>query len=253
MIEVTTEGSGGVPLVFLHGWPDDPSLWDDLVARFVDARQCLRVQLPAYPGSSFDRGDDFPALVHQLEARLQELVGDQKVIFVGHDWGAILTYLFVTHYPDRLERVVTLDVGGHMQPPLRWMPVYVGYQWWLIAAEQVGKASPGIGDAMARWMAKQAHAPHPEKITANSGWAYRYAWRAILRPKYRRSLVFRFKPKHPHLFVYGTRKPFHFHSDWWLKTLEERDDCVVVSVPAGHWLMLKCHEEVFRAISDFVT
>ncbi|MCA9571181.1 MAG: hypothetical protein KC656_25250, partial [Myxococcales bacterium] len=158
----------------------------------------------------------------------------------------ILTYLFATRHPGRLERIVTLDVGGHLQPGLRHLPLFLGYQGWLIAAEALGS------DGMARWMAGQARAPHPERATARMGWPYRMAWRALLRRRYRKSLVRRFRPELPVLFLYGTRKPFMFHSRWWIEALEANPDCRVQAVDAGHWLMLKRPEAVEAAIRAFV-
>jgi pimeloyl-ACP methyl ester carboxylesterase len=249
---ITIEGSEGVPLVFLHGWPDGPDLWDDLVRRFLP-RRCVRVQLPAFPGSHARTGADFPDLVDTLEAELEQALGGQPVVFVGHDWGAVITYLFAVRHPDRLERVVTLDVGGHLAVSARDAPVFLGYQAWLIGAEALGRAFPRIGDAMARWMARQAGAPRPERIEARAGYPYRYAWRAMLRPRYRKSFVRRFEPRHPHLFLYGANKPFPFHSDAWEATLARRDDCEVLAVArADHWLMLRQPEVVYAAIAAFV-
>lgn len=251
MIHLTSEGEAGTPLVFLHGWPDDPSLWDDLISRFRP-RRCLCVQLPAFPGSDRATGADFPVLVEALEACLREEVGEAKVIFVGHDWGAVLTYLFATRYPERLDRVVTLDVGGHLKIEPSYAAAFLGYQAWLIAAEAVGRVSRRSGDRMARWMAAQARAPHPERVGARAGYPYRFAWRAMIRRSYRKSLVRRFEPRHPHLFLYGTRKPFPFHSQWWEHLLDERPDCQVVAVDADHWLMVGQPDVVFDAIAAFV-
>ena len=105
---------------------------------------------------------------------------------------------------------------------------------------------------MARWIARTAGAPEPEKITARCGWPYRYAWRAVLNRRYRKSFVRNFEPRHPLLFLYGTRKPFHFHSERWEQTLEARDDCRIQPIDADHWLMLKRPDEVYASIAAFV-
>lgn len=251
LLTVTHRGTG-TPLVFLHGWPDDPTLWDGLASRFESDHCCIRVQLPAFPGSDAERGADFPVLADQLEAQLASLLGDTRAVFAGHDWGAILTYLFAQRHPGRIERLVTLDVGGQIQPSVAEWPIFVGYQGWLIAAEAAGRFAPRLGDRMARWMAHRARAPHPERVTARMGYPYRYAWRAILIPGHRDSLARRFRPSHPLLFIYGTRKPFPFHSRSWIETLEADPDCEVVGVDATHWVMLDREDEVAEAIAAFI-
>jgi pimeloyl-ACP methyl ester carboxylesterase len=46
-----------------------------------------------------------------------------------------------------------------------------------------------------------------------------------------------FVPHCPMLFVYGSRKPFMFHSTEWLAAVEADRRCNVLALKTGHWVM----------------
>ena len=56
----------------------------------------------------------------------------------------------------------------------------------------------------------------------------------------------KFEPHCPMLYLYGTRKPFMFHSQQWLDTLNERPGSKAVGLQTGHWVMV-AQREAFEA------
>ena len=108
-----TEAGEGYPVVLLHGFPELAYSW--------------RYQLPVLAGAGFhavapdlrgygdsdkpdtieDYGllrlvDDVVGLIDALEA--------DKVALVAHDWGAIIGWTAALLHPDRIERLVSLNV-----------------------------------------------------------------------------------------------------------------------------------------------
>jgi cis-3-alkyl-4-acyloxetan-2-one decarboxylase len=55
-----------------------------------------------------------------------------------------------------------------------------------------------------------------------------------------------FAPMCPMLFIYGTRKPFMFHSSAWAKDLAARPGSRVLACETGHWVMVE-QPAVFNA------
>lgn len=108
----------GVPVVYLHGFPDHPptctAFLVELASRgFRVTAPWLRGYSPSPTVGPFDR----ETLVADIVALLDR-VGARHV--VGHDWGAILTYALCAMHPDRLERAVTMAVP-HPRTFLRQM------------------------------------------------------------------------------------------------------------------------------------
>jgi pimeloyl-ACP methyl ester carboxylesterase len=108
-----TEAGTGYPVVLLHGFPELAHSW--------------RHQLPALAGAGFHaiapdlRGcgeSDRPAgveayglltLVDDVIGLLDGL-GYNKAAVVGHDWGSIIAWTTAILHPERVERLVSLNV-----------------------------------------------------------------------------------------------------------------------------------------------
>lgn len=59
--------ANGPTLVFVHGWPDDMSLWDKMVARLQGDYYCVRVTLPNFGASTVSpKGFSFEAITQAL-------------------------------------------------------------------------------------------------------------------------------------------------------------------------------------------
>lgn len=243
----------GPTLVFLHGWPDDGRLWGDLSKRLEIGGRRVFFTLPSFPTSEIADGPDFPELVGRLHEALDGL-GVARATFIAHDWGAVLGYLYEAAHPERVDRLITLDVGGHFRSTgLAHTLFMVSYQWWLIAAFYLGKLLPGLGDAMTRRMARLARAPKPEEVTSRANYPYVWTWKSMLLPG-RRPGLSGYRPTRPVLFLYGQRKKYMFHSTRWEELLRGRGDSsrVVPVADAWHWLMVDQPAVVAREITRWL-
>jgi pimeloyl-ACP methyl ester carboxylesterase len=55
------------------------------------------------------------------------------------------------------------------------------------------------------------------------------------------------------LYMYGTRKPFFFHTKTWLKNLQNRSDCEVHELNASfHWLSRDEPQKVNELAAGFL-
>lgn len=104
----------GPPVLLLHGFPDNRHLWSHQVQALAAAGH--RVLAPDLRGfGDSDRPGDvasyaLPLLVGDLVGLLDRL-GVQRTAVVGHDWGAVLAWVFTTAHPERVERLVAVSVG----------------------------------------------------------------------------------------------------------------------------------------------
>ena len=106
-------------LFFIHGWPDDPSLWDAQAAYFSQrGYRCLRVTMPHYGGraDAAARGDldaptgffpdcDWAALCPRLAESVREHCGGRPVILVIHDWGSVWGFYLQQYAPELVKAV----------------------------------------------------------------------------------------------------------------------------------------------------
>jgi pimeloyl-ACP methyl ester carboxylesterase len=237
----------------VHGWPDTHRLWDVQVEALKSQYRCVRFTLPGFdlsrPGRAYSLDEVIATLAHVVERACP----GERVTLLLHDWGCVFGYQFALRHPERVARVIGVDIGdagsrAHRAVlDTRARLMVFGYQFWLALAWRLGSAR---GDRIARWMAARLRCPAPpQAIGAQMGYPYALQWFGVkggfgqLRP---------FDPAVPMLYVYGQRKPFMFHSQAWLDHLSARPGCRVLGLPTGHWVMLQRPQEFNAALRDWL-
>jgi pimeloyl-ACP methyl ester carboxylesterase len=109
---VAAQAGEGPDIVLLHGFPDTPYSWEDIQAALVGAG--WRVTVPwlrgyqletIVPGRRYD-----PETLGRDALGLLDALGISNAVLVGHDWGALLTYVAATLAPDRVRAIVTSGI-----------------------------------------------------------------------------------------------------------------------------------------------
>lgn len=147
-LDVVDEGAG--PLVVLcHGFPELAYSWRHQVPALAAAG--YRVLAPdqrGYGGSSHPEPVEAYDIVHltgDLLGLLDEL-GEEKAVFVGHDWGAVVVWAMAQLHPERMHGVVGMSVPfvphGEV-PPVVGMRRGFGETFFYIVYFQ----EPGVADA----------------------------------------------------------------------------------------------------------
>lgn len=254
--EYQIEGNpDGPTVVFIHGWPDDARLWHAQVPALGSDFRCVLVTLPNFGRRAMKIGGfDFPELVEMLANTVRAVQPEGRVHLVTHDWGTYMGYSLEKAHPELVERMVALDVGGHIgRPPAKAAAMLAAYQWALIAAWIVGGVVPPLGNALSRIVGAVVRVPKERRraIRSRFNYSYFYLWRAMLLPWKRASLLGRYRPQCPLLYLYGRRKPLMFHSPKWLRIVEESGGRWE-ELDAGHWLMESRPDEVNERIRDWL-
>jgi len=246
--EYRVEGNpDGPTLVFIHGWPDNASLWRWQAAELGAHFRCVLLTLPNFGEQTVKPGGfDFPELVARVAATIREVQPEGRVGLVTHDWGAYLGYLLEQAHPERIERMAALDIGGHLgRPGLKPALMIMGYQWALIVCWLFGGLVPALGRSMSRGVARVIRVPSRQRsaIRSRYNYPYFYMWRNMLFPWKRRHLLQSYRPRCPILFLWGERKPMMFHSDRWLHIVAAGGGRSEGIAGAGHWFM-ETHPEI---------
>ncbi len=245
----------GPTLVFIHGWPDNASLWRYQVAELGARFRCVLLTLPNFGEQAVKPGGvDFPELVDRLAATIREVQPHGQVGLVTHDWGAYVGYLLEQAHPELVGRMAALDIGGHLGAPgLKPALMIMGYQWALIACWLVGGVIPPLGGLMSQGVARVIKVPSRQRAAIRSryNYPYFYLWRNMLLPWKRRNLLQEYRPRCPVLFLWGERKPVMFHSPRWLQIVAASGGHAAGIPRAGHWFMETHPEIVNPKISEW--
>ena len=244
-------------VVLLHGWPDTAALWDDTVRALATRWRCVRFTLPGFSADDPPGAHTLDAVVDQLHRVVLGADGGRPVTLLLHDWGCLFGYHLLRQHPEVVARVIGVDVGDAGSAAhraglsLRAGLGIAGYQLWLALAWRIGGR---LGNAMARRMARKLRVPAPVmQVRAQMGYPYWITWTGG-HGSYRAARPFApDEPAVPMCFLYGRRKPFHFHSTAWTDALAARPGCRVLPMATGHWVMLDAPQAFQAAVLDWLS
>lgn len=244
-VDVLVEGEGPHTVVMVHGWPDTLALWDSTVAALRDGYRCVRFNLPGFDLGKPPRPMSVAAVNGLIRKIVDAVSPHQSVTLLLHDWGCLFGYEFAARHPDRVARVVGVDIGdtsaGAYIKSLsgKQKMMIAGYQLWLAVAWKIGRWWPGLANRMTRYMARAIGCRNePGRIAWQMNYPYAMGWfgaygglRGVARVDKLLGVEI------PALYIYGRRKPFMFHSERWVEKLTHAPGCEVLALDTGHWVM----------------
>lgn len=126
----------GPMVILLHGFPEYSYGWKQQIPYLVSAG--YRVWAPDQRGYNLsDKPDGLVSYsLDELAADVVGLIdaaGQKKVFLVGHDWGAGVAWWVAAKYPDRLSKMVVMNVphGAVMQKHLRSNFAQLRKSWYI--------------------------------------------------------------------------------------------------------------------------
>jgi soluble epoxide hydrolase / lipid-phosphate phosphatase len=103
----------GVPIVFVHGWPELSISWSRQLAVFgALGFRAIAPDMRGYGRSTvYPRHEDY-ALEHAVSDMLElaDRLRIDRAIWVGHDWGTGVVWNIASHHPERCHGVANLCV-----------------------------------------------------------------------------------------------------------------------------------------------
>jgi pimeloyl-ACP methyl ester carboxylesterase len=284
-LNVLEEGAGRL-VVLCHGFPELGYSWRRQVPALVDAG--YRVLVPDMRGygkssaPSAIEDYDIAALCGDM-CGLLDAVGEERAIFVGHDWGAIVTWHLAILHPERVAAVAGMSVPFVPRPPAPPIPILrarLGEDFYLVWFQQ-----PGVADAvlaadvrgtflntltsatvtsstwgaeddtrrLPSWLSEEELAVYIEAFE-RTGFTGPLNWyRNMDRNWELTESVAEARVEQPAMFLTGERDPVRKFTPGetmagWLTDLRSN----IVVPDAGHWVQQQAPQAVNEALLDFL-
>ena len=142
--------NAGNPIVLCHGWPEHAFSWRYQVPALVEAGYHVIVPNQRGYGNSSQPEEvtayDIEHLTGDLVALLDHY-GYKDATFVGHDWGAMVTWGLGLLHPNRVKRIIALAVPYQVRgdkPWIEWMEEVLGGDYYFVHFNR----QPGVADAI---------------------------------------------------------------------------------------------------------
>ncbi len=135
------EAGEGPPLLLLHGWPQHWWCWRHMIPRLADHYRVLAPDLRGWGFSEAPAGRYAKATLAADIIALLDTEGLEQVSVISHDWGAYVSFLLALEHPERIERLVALDIVPPWPAASRPRPLALLQ----LLSYQVAVATPGLG------------------------------------------------------------------------------------------------------------
>jgi pimeloyl-ACP methyl ester carboxylesterase len=143
------EQGEGRPVILCHGFPEYWYSWRHQLPALADAGyHVVAPDQRGYGETSRPAAVDDYDIVHLTDDMLGLLdaLGEERAVFVGHDWGAPVVWNLAQRAPERVEAVVGMSVPfaprAPMAPTELWKQLFTD-TWFYILYFQ----APGVADA----------------------------------------------------------------------------------------------------------
>ncbi|CAN1190852.1 Epoxide hydrolase A [Linum perenne] len=179
-IHVASIGTGQSTILFLHGFPDLWYTWrHQMLSLSSKGFRCIAPDLRGYGDSDVPPGADKYTAFHVVGdlVGLLDSLGIEKVMLVGHDWGAIIAWHFCLFRPDRITALVNTSVPFMPRHPkmsfLGGLRAAFGDDFYMCRFQEPGEAEEDFGAVeTGKLMAKilTSRNPNPPCLPKEIGW-----------------------------------------------------------------------------------
>lgn len=107
-------GSGGVPVVFIHGAGSSHLIWGAQVRALGDSARALALDLPGHYKSPGRGRDSITAYADVVRGFLDALA-IQRAIIVGHSMGGAIAQTLALTYPNRVAALALVASGARLR------------------------------------------------------------------------------------------------------------------------------------------
>jgi pimeloyl-ACP methyl ester carboxylesterase len=247
--KVYIEGEASHPIILMiHGWPDTHEIWKNQVSFFKKQYQCVSFDLPGFSKED-TKAYTLEEIVETIKSIVDTVSPDQKIILMLHDWGCVFGYEYAMRYPDKVEKMIGIDIGdANSKEFLNSLTIpailmLLTYQMTLALGFMAGNS---IGTFLNKNMAKALKAKSNfDNIHGGMGLPYAMKWLNVNGGIKKLKSV---APEFPFYFAYSTKNPFLFHSETWAEKIKSNPENKYQSYAASHWLMVDKADEFNESV-----
>lgn len=114
-LHVEDGGTGGIPVLFVHGLGGDSEVWAAQLAHLRPSRRAVALDMRGHGRSDAPKDGDYsiPAMASDVAA-VADALGLQRFVLVGHSWGGPIIAAYAGRHPGRVAGLLFADPAGDL-------------------------------------------------------------------------------------------------------------------------------------------
>ena len=114
-LRVDDGGSGGLPVLFVHGLGGSHTVWTAQLDHLRKTRRAAAMDLRGNGESAPPANGDYsiPAMASDVAA-VADALGLQRFVLVGHSWGGPIAACYAAQHPERVAGILFCDPAGDL-------------------------------------------------------------------------------------------------------------------------------------------
>jgi esterase len=245
------EGSG-FPVVILHGLLGSSENWRAVSKRLSRTHRIYGVDLRNHGESPHSEIMTYPVMADDLR-EFFERKGISEAHLVGHSLGGKVAMQLATSYPDRVKKLVVVDIAPKAYPPSQ-RPILTALQRLeLQSLRSFGEIDTALASAIPEIAVRQFLMKNIARVP-NTGFQWRIDLASIAKnyDELTKAIIPERKYDKPALWVRGGRSDYIQDADLSsIRALFPRAELKTLAT-AGHWVHAEAAEEFLSVLTAFL-
>jgi esterase len=246
------EGSG-FPMVLLHGLLGSSDNWRTVSKRLGQSYKVYSVDLRNHGQSPHGGRMTYPVMADDLRELLERQEISEAHV-VGHSLGGKAAMQFAISYPDRVKKLVVIDIAPKAYPPSQRSILAALDQLELQSFKSFGEIDAALAPAIPELAIRQFLMKNIARVP-NSGFRWRIDIASIGKSydHLTKAIIPARRYDKPACFVRGGRSDYIQDTDLpSIRAIFPRAELATIA-GAGHWLHAEATDEFLRVLIAFVT
>jgi esterase len=245
------EGSG-FPVVILHGLLGSSDNWRAISKRLSTSYNIYTVDLRNHGQSPHSERMTYSIMADDLRELFErEQISEAHV--VGHSLGGKVAMQFATRHPDRITKLVIVDISPKAYPPSQRPILAALERLELQGFKAFGEIDAALAPTIPEAAVRQFLMKNIVRVPPGFQWRIDLASIAKSYDELTKAIIPDGSYDKPALFLRGGRSPYIADTD--LRSIQAifpRAELVTIA-SAGHWLHADATDEFLQVVTDFLS
>jgi pimeloyl-ACP methyl ester carboxylesterase len=240
----------GQPLILLHGLFGASNNWGTVTKQFSQHYQVIAVDLRNHGSSPHSASQSYANMADDL-LELCDMLSLKRIHLVGHSLGGKVAMQFATHHPDRVEKLIVVDMAIRAYADAHTHLIDAMMAIDLTTLQSRHEVDKILSNSIPQAMVRQFLLMNLIKSDSNLAWRINLAALKTNYPGLQQAVCENAYYEKPCLFIRGE------HSDY-VKDADTEQiktnfiNAQFASLPTGHWIHAEQPQAFIEVIGNFL-